>query len=78
MITYYNVKIITFTWLRSKDIEKINYNKNHKNKQTYSPNLRIQLRNYSKINPRGFIECRNNIKNRREGGEHERWESGWN
>jgi len=30
---------------------KINHNKNQKNKQIYSSNLRIQLRNYNGTNP---------------------------
>jgi len=30
---------------------KINHNKNPKNKQIYSPNLKIQLRNYNGTNP---------------------------
>ena len=30
---------------------KINRNKNQKNKQIYSSNLRIQLKNYSGTNP---------------------------
>ena len=33
---------------------KINHNKNQKNKQIYSSNLRIQLRNYSGINLRSL------------------------
>ena len=47
MLTCYNVKIITFTKLRTKRQMKINLNKNQKNKQ----NLKIQLRNYSGTNP---------------------------
>jgi len=55
MLTCYNVKIITFTRLRIKRHKwKINLNKNQKNKYINSSNLRIQLRNYSGINPKSL------------------------
>ena len=41
MLTCYNVKIITFTRLRTKRQKKINLNKNQKNKCNNSSNLRI-------------------------------------